>query len=407
MSLPDSKIRTAKPSDKNYKLTDGAGLYLEVRTSGTKLWRYRYRIAGKENLFAIGEYGDEQPKISLADARTAARAARALVKQGIHPSHDRKLSQLATHNENANTFEAVAVEWIERTKTGSTDYYRKQIERVFKADVFPVVGKLPIRKVTAAHILKIIRSIEARGAPMVAANARQWCSAVFCYGVATLRLETDPAAALKGAITRPKPKHAKALSPDETKLFLKGLQSYGGYRTTVIALNIILLTFVRTIELRQAEWSEFNLEKSEWRIPARRMKMKEQHLVPLSKQVVKLLVELKTFTGGRTHLFPNLRNPQTCMTNTTLNRALERMGLCGKDGIGFSAHGFRATASTMLHEAGYPTEVIERQLAHADRNKVRAAYDHAEYLPQRRTMMQEWADKIDDLAMPQETSLPV
>jgi integrase len=211
---------------------------------------------------------------------------------------------------------------------------------------------------------------------------------------------------LKGAITRPKPKHAKALSPSETKLFLKGLQTYGGYRTTVIALNIMLLTFVRTIELRQAEWSEFNLEKSEWRIPARRMKMEEQHLVPLSKQVVKLLGELRTFTGGRMHLFPNLRNPQTCMTNTTLNRALERMGLCGKDGIGFSAHGFRATASTMLHEAGYPTEVIERQLAHADRNKVRAAYDHAEYLPQRRTMMQEWADMIDDLAMPQETRLP-
>ncbi len=400
MSLTDAKIRATKPSDKPIKLADGAGLYLEVRPSGKKLWWYRYRILGKENLFAIGEYGDAKPKIGLAEARAAARSARALVKEGVHPSHDRKTAQLANNAENANTFEVVASEWMEKTKAGASAYYRKQIVRVFSADVYPAIGKLAIRKVTAAHILKIMRSAEARGAMAVAANIRQWCSAVFRYGVATLRLEVDPAAALRGAIARPKTKHAKALTADEIKFFIKGLESYGGYRTTVIALELMLLTFVRTVELRQAEWTEFDFENAEWRIPAQRMKMKEQHLVPLSRQSLKLLIELKTYTGGRKHLFPNQRNPQTCMTNTTLNRALERMGFCGRDGIGFSAHGFRATASTMLHEAGHSGDVIERQLAHAERSKARAAYNHAQFLPDRRRMMQEWADKIDELAQP-------
>lgn len=395
MPLTDAKIRNTRPAEKPIKLTDGAGLYLEVRPTGAKLWRYRYRIAGSENVYAIGEYGDAAPKLGLAEARKEALAARALVIEGVHPAHNRQTVRLATHAENANTFEAVAKEWIEKTKAGSSAYYRQQIERVFKADVYPAIGKLPIRKVTAAHILKIVRSVEARGAPMVAANVRQWSSAVFRYGVATLRVEFDPAAALKGAVIRPKSKHAKALSRDEVKMFLKGVERYGGYRATVIALRLMLLTFVRTVELRKAEWSEIDLERAEWRIPAERMKMGEQHLVMLSRQAVELLKELHTHTGGRKHLFPNLRDPQSCMTNTTLNRALERMGLCGKEGIGFSAHGFRATASTILHEAGYRSDVIERQLAHAERNKVRAAYDHAEYLPERQKMMQDWADMID------------
>lgn len=403
MPLTDAKIRNTKPSDKPVKLTDGAGLYLEVRPTGKKLWRYRYRIAGSENIFAIGEYGDTAPKMSLAEASRAALEARALVIEGVHPAHNRQTERLATQAEIAITFEAVAKEWIEKTKVGSSAYYRKQIERVFRADVYPAIGKLPIRKVTAAHILKIMRSVEARGAPMVAANVRQRSSAVFRYGVATLRVEIDPAAALKGAVIRPKSKHAKALSRDEMKMFLKGVESSGGYRATVIALRLMLLTFVRTVELRKAEWSEIDLERAEWRIPAERMKMGEQHLVMLSRQAVDLLKELHSHNGGRKHLFPNLRDPQSCMTTTTLNRALERMGLCGKEGIGFSAHGFRATASTILHEAGYRSDVIERQLAHAERNKVRAAYDHAEYLPERKKMMQDWADMIDAI----QTEIPM
>lgn len=203
---------------------------------------------------------------------------------------------------------------------------------------------------------------------------------------------------MKGAIQRPKVKHHKPLSPDQIADFVAALDSYGGYRTTVIALRLMLLTFVRTVELRGACWSEIDFERAEWRIPAERMKMRVSHIVPISAQAIELLRELKTFTGGRSMLFPNLRNPRTCMTATTLNRALERMGFNGKDSIGFSAHGFRATASTILNELGYRPDVIERQLAHAERNKVRASYNQGEYLKERRIMMQQWADLIDAMS---------
>ena len=375
MPLTDAKIRNTKPGEKPIKLTDGGGLCLEVRTTGAKLWRYRYRIAGKENVFAVGEYFNDKRggHVSLDDARGERDKARALVKQGIHPAHNRQASRLATHAENANTFEAVAREWIARKKMRWTAYYLRQIERFLEADMFPYVGNLPIRHVTAAHLLEIVRRVEGRGAETVALLARQWASAIFRYAVATLRADTDPAAALKGAIHRPKVEHHKPLSRDQIVDFVKALDCYGGYRTTVIALRLMLLTFVRTVELRAAHWVEFDLDGAEWRIPAERMKMREPHLVPLSRQAAELLRELHTYTGGRAFLFPNYRNPKACMTPTTLNRSLERMGFNGKDSIGFSAHGFRATASTILNEIGYRADVIERQLAHTERNKVRAS----------------------------------
>jgi integrase len=189
--------------------------------------------------------------------------------------------------------------------------------------------------------------------------------------------------------------------------FVKALDSYGGYRTTVIALRLMLLTFVRTVELRAAHWAEFDLDRAEWRIPAERMKMPEPHIVPLSRQAVALLTELQTHTGGRSFLFPNYRNPQTCRTATTLNRALERMGFNGKDSIGFSAHGFRATASTMLNELSFRSEVIERQLAHAERNKVRASYNQGEYMEERRAMMRQWANLTDEMAKSESKVTPI
>lgn len=395
MPLTDARIRSTKPEAKPVKLTDGGGLYLEVRPSGKKLWRYRYRIVDKENLFAIGEY----PEISLAEARGEHDKARALVKQGLHPSHSRQAERLSTHLANANTFEAVANEWITKKAGRWTPYYRRQVENFLGVDVFPYVGKLPIRNVTAAHLLEIIRRIEDRGASTVALLVRQWSSAIFRYAVATLRAETDPAAALRGAIHRPKVKHRKPLTKGQIKDFIAALENYGGYRTTVIALRLILLTFVRTGELRKALWAEFDLENAEWRIPAERMKMREPHIVPLSKQAVTLLRELQTYTGGRGMLFPNYRRPKDCMTPTTLNRALERMGFNGKDSIGFSAHGFRATASTLLNEMGYRSDVIERQLAHAERDKVRASPNQAEYMVERKAMMQEWSDLVDQLSL--------
>ena len=393
MPLTDSSLRNVKPGLVPTKLTDGGGLYLEVRPTGSKLWRYRYRIAGKENVFALGEY----PTVGLAHARSLRSEARALVKRGIHPAHHRRAELVAMHVANANTFEAVAREWITKKKPNWSPYYTRQVENFLTADVFPAVGALPIRSVSAAHLLKIVQHVEKRGAETVAVNLRQWCSAIFRYAASTLRADSDPAAALKGAIHRPKTKHHKPLSRSEIAQFTAGLESYGGYRTTVIALRLMMLTFVRTKELREAPWTEIDLDRAEWRIPGPRMKMKDSHIVPLSRQAVILLRELHTYTGGRGYLFPNYRDPESCMTATTLNRALERMGINGKDTIGFSAHGFRATASTILNELGYRPEVIERQLAHKERNKIRASYNQAEYLEERRAMMQNWADLTDNM----------
>jgi len=401
MPLTDAQIRNAKAGEKPIKLTDGGGLYLEVRPTGAKLWRYRYRIAGKENVFAVGEYFKDRKRVghvSLENARMERDSARALVKQGIHPAHHRQAERLVTHAANANTFESVAREWIAKKKPGWTSYYLRQVERTLGADVFPYIGKLPIGSVKAAHLLELLRRVEGRGAETVALLVRQWTSAIFRYAVSTLRADGDPAAALKGAIHRPKVEHRKPLSRDQISDFLKALDSYGGYRTTVIALRLMLLTFVRTAELRGASWAEVDLLRAEWRIPAGRMKMREAHLVPLSEQVLALLQELHTHTGGRQWLFPNYRNPKTHMSATTLNRALERMGFTGKDGIGFSAHGFRATASTILNEQGFRSDVIERQLAHAERNKTRASYNQAEYLDERRRMLQHWADFVDEIS---------
>lgn len=409
MPLTDAKIRNTKPGEKPIRLPDGGWLYLEVRPSGAKLWRFRYRIAGKENIFAIGEYFSDrrQGHVSLEDARKERDRARALVNEGIHPAHHRQAERLVTHATNANTFEAVAKEWIAKKKAVWTPYYLRQVERFLAGDVFPYIGSLPIRNVTAAHLLEILRRVEGRGAESVALLLRQWTSAIFRYAVATLRADGDPAAALKGAIHRPKTEHRKPLSRDQIAAFVHALEGYAGYRTTVIALKLMLLTFVRTVELRAACWTEIDLEQAEWRIPAERMKMREGHIVPLSVQATELLRELHTHTGGRIFLFPNYRNPQTCMTATTLNRALERMGFAGKESIGFSAHGFRATASTILNELNYRSDVIERQLAHAERNKVRASYNQAEYLEDRRLMMQHWADLVDEIASGSDKVIPL
>lgn len=412
MALTDAKIRGTKPRETPVKLTDGGGLYLEVRPSGSKLWRYRYRIVRRENVYAIGEFCQVSPgesdaarnkrkasgRFTLAEARHERDRCRGMVKLGMHPAHNRKAQRALQFADNSNTFEAVAREWIGKKKSGWSMYYLRQVERFMETDVFPYIGTFPIRSVTAAQLLKILQRVEARGAATVALLIRQLASSIFRYAVATLRADGDPAAALKGAITRQRTEHRKPLTRADIPRFMKSLDSYGGYRTTVVALRLMLLTFVRTVELRTANWAEIDLDGAEWRIPAERMKMRELHIVPLSRQSVELLRELHTLTGGRAFLFPNYRRHKNCMTATTLNRALERMGFTGKNGIGFSAHGFRATASTMLNELGYRADVIERQLAHRERNQVRASYNQAEYLGERRAMMQAWANLIDEMA---------
>lgn len=415
--LTDAKIRNTRKSDKPIKLTDAGGLYLEVRPSGSKLWRYRYRVARTENVFALGEYcqapdGETDTekrerirhgRLTLLEARTERDKCRGLVKQGIHPAHNRQAQRVAQVAENANTFEAVAREWIEQRKPKWTPYYLRQVEGFLEADAYPYIGTLPMRSIMAAHLLEIIKRVEKRGAATVAILLRQWASAIFRYAVATLRADSDPAAALRGAIHKPKVEHHKPLARKDIPEFINALESYGGYRTTVIAMRLLMLTFVRTVELRAAEWKEFDMDAAEWRIPAERMKMREPHIVPLSAQAVELLRELQTLTGGQRLLFPNYRRPKACMTATTLNRSLERMGYGGR----FSAHGFRATASTMLNELGYRSDLIERQLAHAERNKVRASYNQAEYLTERKEMMQAWANLINEMAKPDSKVTPI
>ena len=396
MSLSDVKARTAKAEEKPYKLADANGLFLLVNTNGSKLWRWKYRLDGKENLLALGRY----PDVGLAEARKARDAARALVAQGTSPTQHKRAERAKRFVENANTFEAVAREWIGKRRTGWSANYIKQVETTLEADVFLKIGSLPIREVNAAQLLEIIQGIEARGAETVALLVRQWVSAIYRYAVSTLRADSDPAAALRGAISKPRVQHRKQLGRADIPKLSAALDAYGGHRSTVIAIRLLMLTFVRPGELRASTWQEFDLDRAEWRIPAVRMKMREAHVVPLSRQAIQLLKELQSSSIGRQWLFPNTRRPTDCMTMTTLNRALERMGFNGKGSIGFSAHGFRATASTMLNELGYRPDVIERQLAHKERNQVRASYNRAEYLSERIVMMQVWADLLDELSKP-------
>jgi integrase len=399
MALTNTHIQNAKPRETVYRLSDGGALWLEVRPTGVKIWRYRYKLAGKGNIYTIGEFAPNKGPnhISLEMARRLRDEARALVKHGTHPTQERRSKLNDKVREAENTFQAIAEEWIARKEKNWTSGTAKQIKTVFKGDVFPAIGKLPIRSVTPADVLKLINAVNDRGANSFALLIRQWVSAVYRFAIVTLRAESDPAGALNGAIERNKTKHSKALSKDELKRLLDALHSYGGDPATMCGLELILLTFVRTVELRAARWEEINFAKAEWRIPADRMKMRQEHIVPLSRQAQAVLKALYVINGHREYLFPNKRDPRRYITATTLNRALERMGFLGEGSIGFSAHGFRSTACTMLNEAGFRSDVIERQLAHQERNKVRASYNHAEYMDERRIMMQIWADMVEEI----------
>lgn len=389
MPLTDVKIRQAKPAEAPYKLTDGGGLYLEVRPNGSKLWRYRYRLGKKENLYAIGSY----PEYSLAEARAERDAAREHVRAGKHPSHVRQTERAKQLAENRNTFKAVAEEWIDERLGQRAETYRSQCRRAFVRDVYPAIGRLPMREITAAQILDILRKMDGRGATTLALQVRQWISAVFRYGVATLRADADPAAALKGAIQRKEINHSRPMSREQLGQYLAAVDRYRGHRGTVIALKLLPMLFTRTVELRCARWVEFDLDGALWEIPAERMKMRRRHLVPLPRQAVELLRELRQITAGEL-LFPGMRDPSKPISATTLNRALEYL-----DMKGWHCHDFRATASTHLYEMGrWRPEVIEMQLAHVDRNKTRAAYNHAQYLVERREMMQAWANWVTELS---------
>lgn len=390
MPLSDTAIRNAKPKDKAYKLTDGGGLFLMVQPTGGKWWRYRYRFGGKEKLLALGTY----PDTGLAEARERHATARKTLAAGNDPNEVKKEAKRQLAILSANSFEAVAREWHEKRRHAWTPKHAAQVLVRMEKDVFPRIGYRPIAEVTAAELLAVGRAIEERGAMEIAHRALQCCGQVFTYAIITERAERNPAADLRGALKPVKKKHYAYLQADELPEFLAKLEEYDGSVQTKLAMWLLLLTFVRTTELRGALWSEIDFDKAEWRIPAERMKMHDPHIVPLSRQALEVLKELQPITGHWQHVFPNQHKPASFMSENTLLYAIYRMGYHSRA----TGHGFRATASTILNEHGFRSDVIERQLAHAERNNIRAAYNHAQYLKERREMMQWWADYLDRAA---------
>jgi integrase len=385
--LTDTAIRGAKPKEKPYKLADGQGLFLLVKPNGTRLWRLKYRVDGREKLLSVGMY----PDVSLKVARERREDARRMMSAGVDPSAKRKAERAAR----ADTFEAIVREWLDmKAKSLSVRTHDKRLGR-FEAFVFPYLGKRPISTITAPDLLTVLKRVEARGKNETAHRVRSESSAVFRYAIATGRAERDPAADLRGALAPVVVRnHAAITEPTRIGELLRAIHGYTGQPATEYALKLLPLMFVRPGELRGAEWREFDLDGAEWRIPATRMKMREQHIVPLSSQAVTLLRELHPLTGSGRYLFPSLRTDERPISNNTLNAALRRLGYTGDDMV---SHGFRSMASTCLNEQGWNPDLIELQLAHAERDEVRGAYNRAQRLDERRKMMQAWADYLDGL----------
>jgi integrase len=391
MPLTDTKIRNAKPKDKQYKLFDSGGLFLIVSPAGGKWWRFKYRYGGKEKLVSLGTY----PEVSLAKARTKRDKAREQVADGIDPGQVRKAAK-AAKSSNENTFEVIAREWHTKFSPTWTPGHAIAILRRLELNIFPWMGDRPILEIKAPEVLMALRRIEARGALESAHRVRIICGQVFRYAVATGRAEQDPTGALKGALPPRKSKHLAAITePDKVGGLLRAIDGYQGSFVTKCALKLAPLFFVRPGELRQMEWTEIDLESAEWKIPAEKMKTGHPHLVPLARQAVDILKGIEPLTGGGRYVFPSPRTPKRPMSNNGVLSALRRMGF-EKDEM--SGHGFRAMARTILDEVlQVRPDFIEHQLAHAVRDPLGRAYNRTTHLPERRRMMQTWADYLDGL----------
>ncbi len=392
MPLSDTAIRTAKPKDKTYTLTDGDGMYLEVTPTGGKWWRLKYRFGGKQKRLSLGTY----PDTGLKEARGKRHEARKLLAAGADPGENRKAAKAALVGDTANSFEVVAREWYGRQAANWVPSHGEKIIRRLENDVFPWLGNRPIAKITAPEILKVLHRIEERGAIETAHRASQNCGQVFRYAIATGRAERNPVPDLKGALRPVKKTHLAAITdPKQIGNLLRAIDGYEGHLITRCALRLAPLVFVRPGELRAAEWAEINLETAEWNIPASRMKMREAHLVPLSTQAVAILREIHALTQKSRYVFPSVRSWQRPMSNNAILAALRRMGIDKEEMTG---HGFRAMARTVLDEVlGVRPDYIEHQLAHAVRDPNGRAYNRTKHLPERRKMMQDWADYLDKL----------
>lgn len=390
MALTDVAIRTAKSSEKARKLADEKGMYLLIQPNGGKLWRLNYRFDSKQKTLALGTY----PDTGLALARERRDAARKLLAQDIDPGAQRKQEKIERKIDQQNTFEATGREWMKiKGKEWSVTYATKT-KACLERHAFPVIGSKAMKDITAPELLAMLRAIEKRGTVDMAHRIQQHCGAIFRFAMSIGTVGADPTPALHGALSTAKTEHYAALTdPKDYAELLRSIDDYRGEVTTKVAMQLLAYAFQRTKEVRFAEWSHFDLEGAMWRIPAEVMKMREAHIVPLSKQVVTMLQELKTLTGSGRLAFPSTTNRDRPISENTVTYALARMGYKGR----MTGHGFRSVASTILNEQGYRHDVIERQLAHSEQNQVRAAYNRAEYLPERKAMMQEWADYLDKL----------
>ena len=397
MKLTVRQIDTAKPKEKPYKLSDGGGLYLEVTTNGSRYWRLKYRYAGKEKRLAFGVY----PEVSLAQAREKRDAAKKLLSAGSDPGEVKKAEKIAQKLNYENTFEAIAREWHQLRADRWSLRYRDEIIDTFEKDIFPYIGKRPIAEIKPMELLETLRRMEKRGALEKMRKVRQRCGEVFRHAIVTGRAEYNPAPDLATALATPKKTHFPFLTAEELPHFLRDLAGYTGSVITKTATQIIMLTGVRTQELRFARWGDINFEKRLWEIPAEVMKMKRPHIVPMSDQVVELFESLKPITG----LYPLVlvgRNDRTKpISKESVNQVIELLGYKGR----LTGHGFRHTMSTILHEEGFNSAWIETQLAHVDKNAIRGTYNHAQYLEGRREMMQWYGNYLDNLIVDRDSSI--
>jgi integrase len=391
MALTDTQIRRSKPGDKPYKLTDGRGLFLLVQPAGGKLWHYKYSFQGKEKLMALGPY----PTVSLAKARERHLEARQLVEAGIDPMVQRKEEKTAEKASTEGSFQTVADLWLTHWRVGKSLRHADSVERRMRADILPALGARPIAEIEAPELVAMVKATQDRGARDIAKRALETTGQIFRFAIAHGYSKRNPAAEIKPSDilkTAAKVNYPR-VEAKELPALLRSIEVYQGTHVTRLAMKLMALTFVRTGELIGAKWSEFDLDRGRWDIPAERMKMKTPHIVPLSRQAIEILHTLHHLTGHSAFLFPGDRNPMKTMSNMAILKGLERMGYKGR----MTGHGFRGIASTILHEQGYNHDHIELQLAHAPRNAVSAAYNHALYLKPRTRMMQDWADHLEQL----------
>lgn len=388
MALNARQVETCKPKDKEYKLSDERGLYLLVKPNGSRYWRMKYRFGGKEKKLALGVY----PDVSLADARSRRDEARKLLAENSDPAEKKKLDKLTRKISSENTFQALALEWHRhKTRTWATSTSEWAMEGLEK-DIFPAIGKRPITDILPIEMLDIFRCIEARGALVKMGKLRRYCSQVFIYAIATGRATLNPVVNLASTLSIPKTQHFPHLSEPELPEFIRKLRKYSS-PVTRSATYLLLITGARTIELRAAQWNEFDFDNALWTIPEERMKKRRKHLVPLSRQAIAILRDLQLLTGQFLLLFPGRNNVNNPISEATINKVLKILGYRGKA----TGHGFRHTLSTVLHDKGFNTDWVELQLAHVDKNAIRGTYNHALYLEGRREMMQWYADYIDSL----------